>query len=78
MMFQDDNETIIIEDDFMSSVYRNGELIGPFSIVYPNCRINYDCGYIIKPDNTIVCSVGASLYIAQYDGCKEGEINLNY
>jgi len=70
-------EIIEIKEDFMNHVYRNGQLIGPFMQVFPSYSINWDMGYIIKPDGTIMCSRGASWWVAQYDGCKEGEISFS-
>lgn len=67
-----------VVNDFMSYCYVPGQKPTPFKVLFPKCNINWNVGYIVKEDNTIVCSEQVNSYVASYDGCKESELSQIY
>lgn len=73
------NISFEILDDFIGNVLLPDGTCKPAKIVFPQIKsINHYSGYIVLKDDTIRCSLGASSFIAQYDGCKEVEILQMY
>ena len=73
------NEKIELLNDFMGYVRypeRNNRCEFRHKVLPDIQSINWNMGYVVKKDGTIVCALEASMYIAQYEGCKENEINI--
>lgn len=62
-------------NDFMQHVLYKGEYVSRLTL-FPNSKIDWNSGYLIKEDGHIVCAIEANNHIAQFDGCHHLNITI--
>ncbi len=69
----------IFLEDFIGSVMLPSGHIEPWQNIFLDIiKVNYHSAYIVFKDGTIKCALEANMYVSQYDGALEAEINEMY